>query len=416
MTSRETPNASGYPDFLLVLRAFAGMTVVAIHVYGSMIATPAQNESLWTLGPVSLTWLLSGAGQFGVFVFFTLSGYLMGKGFAKRRYALDAAGALRFYWSRILRIYPVLIFYMIVMITLGRMNAPTGTATFAILGQMLLMQWHPAFGDSFPWFKHLWSIMTEFQFYLTVPFFAFAFARLVRGRRAALLTLGALALAGFVARASVWHAIAPATAPWPLVGAQWDSRIQQPLVMNLDLFLGGMLLNALVVPKATSLVRGRVYGFFGLLLAAYVPAAWVTHYALFTPLGFARDLWALALPTASLAFAAWAIVAAEHLNAGVLPAGERPHALGLVRACAHLGTLTYGIYVWHLPFIALPIPFSRPFPPLPNLVVTMLLTYGLATLMAQVTHDGVEVPFARLKRLPTLFVRGRRGYERVSSA
>ncbi len=391
-----------YSDFLLVLRAFAGFVVVVIHVYGGLVTSAALNESLLRAGPIGLTWLLSGAGQAGVYVFFTLSGYLMGKGFALGRYPRSAGGAAAFYWARFLRIYPLFAFYLLVMITLGRMNAPTGEQTFAILGQMLAMQWNDDWGQWFPWFEHLWSIATEVQFYVLVPLFALAFARLGSSRRAAAALLTAVVAGGFVLRAVTWSHLGAGDAPWPAVGDRWNRTMQQPLALNLDLFLSGMLLCPLIGRRRIVVRRRLVYGFFAALAAFYGVAAFVTHYALFTPIPVVRDLWAVGLPTASLLFTLGMIVFGEALNHGrverdAFRAHERDRRV--VRLCAHLGTLTYGIYVWHLPFIALPIPFSRPFGPLANLVLAIALTYGLAALMAQVTYRGIELPAESLKRL-----------------
>jgi len=298
-----------------------------------------------------------------------------------------------------LRIYPLFAFYLVVMITLGRMNAPSGGQTFAILARMLAMQWNDEWGRWFPWFEHLWSIATEVRFYLLVPLLAVVIARFAPSRRTAALLLLAVIGAGCAARAIVWSHLGAGDAPWPVVGERWNRELQQPLVMNLDVFVSGMLLSSILERRQRVLRHRLVYAFFAALLAFYGVAAFVTHYALFTPIAFVRDLWAVGLPTASLLFALAMIALGETLNHAIVPAGAAPPGRPLVRAFAHLGTLTYGIYVWHLPFIALPIPFSRPFGPLPNLLLAIALTYGLATLMAQVTYRGIELPAEGLKRL-----------------
>ena len=43
----------------------------------------------------------------GVWMFFTLSGYLMGKGFVTGRHSVDREGLKKFYRNRVLRILPI---------------------------------------------------------------------------------------------------------------------------------------------------------------------------------------------------------------------------------------------------------------------------------------------------------------------
>ena len=60
------------PDFLLIIRAFAGFIVVVFHVYGGGIVNGATQATLIEFGGVSFSWILSGAGQAGVYLFLVL--------------------------------------------------------------------------------------------------------------------------------------------------------------------------------------------------------------------------------------------------------------------------------------------------------------------------------------------------------
>jgi peptidoglycan/LPS O-acetylase OafA/YrhL len=102
-------------DYLMVMRLFACGLVVLVH---SWLLVPqairdddVRSRSFLTLFGFSAKWLLRGNGQIGVCMFFTLSGYLMGKAFYSRRYLLDAKGISAFLWNRYVRITPL---YLIV--------------------------------------------------------------------------------------------------------------------------------------------------------------------------------------------------------------------------------------------------------------------------------------------------------------
>jgi hypothetical protein len=96
-------------DPLLVLRAVACMNVFLGHwfliAFGP--AAPASNAVDY-----ALRMLLSLSPWCGVWMFFTLSGYLITKGFVTGRHSVSKRGLAHFYRNRILRIFPV---YFLVM-------------------------------------------------------------------------------------------------------------------------------------------------------------------------------------------------------------------------------------------------------------------------------------------------------------
>jgi hypothetical protein len=102
----------------------------------------------------------------GVWVFFTLSGYLMGKGFARGRYALNAAGARSFLRNRLLRIAPV--YYVgVFLVSVYLCPEIFRWRNWWMLIEMGLFDYR---GDlPLNPIRALWSVSTEMQFYMLVP-------------------------------------------------------------------------------------------------------------------------------------------------------------------------------------------------------------------------------------------------------
>ncbi len=106
-------------DPLLGLRALACLNVFFGHwfmvVFGP--ATPANSHEEYALRTA-----LSFSPWCGVWMFFTLSGYLMGKGFVTGRHSIDREGLKKFYRNRVLRIFPI---YFISMFLVAVFVDPT---------------------------------------------------------------------------------------------------------------------------------------------------------------------------------------------------------------------------------------------------------------------------------------------------
>ena len=77
--------------------------VVLVHVW---MVLPSLNGVLM-IGGYDMSWLLRSHGGAGVWMFFVLSGYLMGKAFASNRYPVTWQGVLAFLQNRAVRIVPL---------------------------------------------------------------------------------------------------------------------------------------------------------------------------------------------------------------------------------------------------------------------------------------------------------------------
>lgn len=149
-------------DSLMGLRALAAVMVLLGHYFALVFALPKPQAGLqWILYS-----LMEGCPYAGVWVFFTLSGYLMGKGF-RSRYQLTEEGIFAFYRNRMLRILPL---YVGALFLVGLFTSP---------GLFLPRNWWQWIevclfdyrGDlPLPPIGALWSVSTEVQFYCLPPF------------------------------------------------------------------------------------------------------------------------------------------------------------------------------------------------------------------------------------------------------
>jgi len=301
------------------------------------------------------------AGGFGVFVFFSLSGYLLFRPFVRAGWGEGRDLSLRQYAiNRAVRILPL--YYTVYLVyVLVRQHG----GTFHVWWRFLLV---------FPNYDTqtlrlvdggMWSIVVEVEFYLLLPLLAWGLAKLCGrslGRAAALLF--AVGVGTLVLRlVTVTLADAPSR-PW-----------QHSLPATFVFFVPGMLLAMLqhgLRDRAPDQWRG--------LLArsdAWIGAAVV----LFLVVAYRYNLEALLLVGSFLL-----------LGGAVLPL--RPGLLNRVldwRPLAVLGTASYSLYLWHGPIV---LGLSNHLHFWPLLLVSLVICIPLALVSFRV----IETPFLRLRR------------------
>jgi peptidoglycan/LPS O-acetylase OafA/YrhL len=120
-------------------------------------------------------WILESPAWLGMVMFFTLSGYLMGKGFYTGKYDLSRPGVTLYLRNRFLRIVPLMVVVGLViaglLATIWRSQGEHLSPKVGV--RLLLFEFnsHPGPGAIGPF----WSLSTEWQYYLLVPA-AFAIA------------------------------------------------------------------------------------------------------------------------------------------------------------------------------------------------------------------------------------------------
>ena len=160
------------------LRGFAVLLVFCVHAAGNAAAVVAGldlgHESFLSLATWSqrlLFWLQR--SHHGVFLFFVLSGYLIGRMW----WPQPQSSYGRFAWRRTLRIYPAFLLSFVASLLFVRF---TGTVVVLdaprVLGNLLFLNGAPAAGVA-PFNIVTWSLFYEMTFYLVFPLLLLAAAR-----------------------------------------------------------------------------------------------------------------------------------------------------------------------------------------------------------------------------------------------
>ena len=252
----------------------------------------------------------------------------MGKGFFAGRYNTSIPSSFCFYWNRVLRIVPLYLFstLLIAALTLPELFHPSNWCNL-----VLLFPFFDLSGPQIP-IGALWSVGTEMEFYLMVPFLYVLFHEFFRQR--ALLSFILIILLGLLCRMAV-HRFLPSIL---IFGG--------PALGNMDLFLAGFSLNSLIhhFRGKIQLSKGVTWAF--LLLAIYYLAnAWFCREG--RMLSKEGPMWILQVifPSVSAVTVSTVILLME------LSPIKSDHLVtrGVVRATQWLGLLTYSIYIWHEP-------------------------------------------------------------------
>lgn len=315
------------------LRAMAATLVVAYHV--------ALAQGLTRTGVLAP---LASELKGGVAVFFVISGFLLYLPYAR---AIRDGAALpdwRHYTRRrVLRILP------------GYWFALTFLGVASLAGAVFTVGWWRYYGLAQIYSPATlagglgvaWSLCVEATFYLCLPFFARGMAAICRGRAPAgartsqLAVVGAIGLLALVLRGAVCHSL---VMPVPGPGVVLETALPGAL----DWFAIGIALAVIAATWETHPDRFGAVGWlssngalcWALAAACYTIGAWSQHGDLFLPLyGVATHI-ALGLASALLVLPAISqrtrTVPARFLTAPLL---------------AWMGTISYGIYLWHDPLL-----------------------------------------------------------------
>lgn len=283
----------------------------------------------------------------GVAIFFVISGVLLYRPFARAHLLGEARPRLVPYlWRRALRIYPAYWFAMTVVVyVLGVTQIPS-LKNF-LLDYSLLHIYSPHQPDVFAPLVQSWTLATEVAFYLLLPLWSVVMTRLVRGAPRRRVRTELVGLAVLIGISTAWKAFVLG------VGLS-DPRIGQLklwLPWWLDLFAVGMGIAVLSVaiqhldrPTPRWLDRRRA-----------PMACWIGALGTFWWVAAGAGLGHItaAIPHSRLwgqhyLYAATAILL-------VLPAvfgrqdraANRIHWFLQTRVMLFLGSISYGIYLWH---------------------------------------------------------------------
>jgi peptidoglycan/LPS O-acetylase OafA/YrhL len=314
------------------VRAFAAFAVVCTHV-GFISGRSLQSD---VLGPV-----LS-RGDFGVAVFFVLSGFLLYRPFALHVLAGAPAPRLgRFLWRRVVRIGPALVLFVLITLTFITQYRVRGSD---YLHYLLLIQTYDHH-DYDPNLAQLWTLAIELSFYLLLPVLGWLCARAARDlRRAVLAQLGML----------IVLAILPVCFNVYQLHFLPASQALLWLPAYTDWFAIGMALAALSSLPRDAMVLVRLRCALGDWAAA-AGTCWLVAAVLYLlttlPLGNPRTLapalfwqWTAqhALYGAAAFFLVLPLVLADHPQLDRVLGG---------RIARFGGNISYSVYLWHVPLM-----------------------------------------------------------------
>jgi peptidoglycan/LPS O-acetylase OafA/YrhL len=298
-----------------VLRAVAILLVIGAHI---SIVEPAGIVG-------SLAWIWRTWGGYGVMLFFTLSGYLVGGLLISEMRRHGSIDIKRFLVRRSLKIFPAYFLFLAYLLTMPTLKAtvPLSTLLSDYWANFLFLQNYvgsPA--------GHTWSLAVEEHFYLTLPLLLLAFIR--------------FGLMGW---------IGPLCMLAPLAGTavrMISAAMGDPNVHNFPEGLGG---------GATHLwIDGLLVGVGVRALAEFFPDRFAGLRPWRWPLLMAGPIMiatvALPMPTFMgvplIRILPISAIAATAILIGVLHmrmAGWAPSAV------AWIGKYSYGIYLWHVTII-----------------------------------------------------------------
>lgn len=354
----------------------------------------------------------------GVAVFFVLSGFLIFRPFAAALVAGSARQpALSFLWRRVLRIVPAYWLALSVLWAAGNFHLGSDWWRYYLLVQPFSR--YTAIGGIVP----AWSLSTEMSFYLLVPVLAGLIGvALARLRFASTEGGRALAVAGAVALTGLIGPLSRATArSW--AGDEVGLAFQW-LPTNLDLFAAGMVLAVISVWLAGGADRGRrLHTMSGPAWAWWAAAAAVFLVYAYRVGGVALDVgytgwyW----QRRQFVFVAFSVLLLVPAVFGDQERG-RLRRVWSWRPVVWVGSVSYGLYLWHLGLLErlvdsppgqtpgwngiLPYRFGSADP-----VVVAVVTFAAGLAAAALSWYLLERPLQRFKGM--LDSVARRGRERA---
>lgn len=363
------------------LRALAALGVLVFHAAGLTEVTTGPDA-----GAGAGAWL--NHLSVGVSVFFVLSGFLLFRPMVEAHLrGVPGPPVVPYLVRRAVRIYPAYWVALAASVWLLDLNIGDGWAQFRFFA-LLQIYWGDTVLGGLP---QAWTLCTEVSFYLFLPVWAAAMARVggsvERRARLHLVGLGVLYAIGLVVRArlrSGGHDLGYTTLP-----------------ANIDLFAIGM---ALAVASASSAVRRRAPGAIGRTLGGAPGAAWLAAACCYGAVVALRLPYGFDPPTVVqevLRQVLFGLIAGLVVGPGVFG----PQDDGWIRQALRwrpvvaLGVVSYGLYLWHLTVQEW---LVRPGRPLAGASLAELVLWStpVAVALAAASWFGIERPLLRAVRQP----------------
>lgn len=351
------------------LRGWAILLVVVFHYDGILFT--GSSETL--PADASFLWRLVNAGNTGVTLFFVLSGFLLTQPFILALSVGERLNIRSFYLARFLRIVPL--YYVAVLFAW----LVSGNTSSALQAALFIPVGFSIFPYSVPW----WSLSTEVQFYLLLPWVMLA----LNWRFSRWLMVGVLL---FWLLLHCIYLVAP-----EMLGAANKRFLALSIFGRGTAFLfGGLAAWLYLSPLYVRIARRKVFvrilslGLFGTLLVLLQWYGLQGQVAVFKAFAFYHDfeafLWSAVL-LCSLQLGGWV------------------KTLFINPLMSHFGRISYSLYLVHVPIqFYLLYPLKTDAPQF-DVWTTILGGFLLPWLAAVLCYRLIELPCLKLKaHLPVL--------------
>jgi peptidoglycan/LPS O-acetylase OafA/YrhL len=347
-----------YRPELDVLRFVAFLMVYLYHTIPDDSRSPH-----WVLA-------LSNATGFGVQVFFVLSAYLITELLTREKRTTGRLNAKAFYARRILRIWPLYFFALGAGFLYSRLHPTSAFSVHALIAYVLLVgNWYTTrHGYLISAIVPLWSVNVEEQFYLVWPM-------LVR-----YLTRRALAVVCCVGWAGSQIAVICLCAHH----AMFDPAIWPNSLVHLQYFALGAGASLSLNGSAPK-IRGSLRG---LMIVCAFFLLFASDFVLNSDGAFGFTSVAHTYPEMLLVGAAVTLILMGFLNWAVFNGW---------RGIRYLGKISYGLYVYHLPCLAVLWKLVSRFPKYNSPFAVFALGLPFTIGVAAISYRYFESPFLRMK-------------------
>lgn len=382
MTPRRVSSLDG-------VRALAALGVVVYHCAEGSGFSRADHGNVDFFVAV-----LRNVGNFGVAVFFVLSGYLLFREFVRKILFEGSRTPLPHYFERrFLRIYPAYWVALIGLVVVAGAPSVLGNE----LGLLTLTERH--FSSAlFPGLPVAWTLYIEVAFYVFLPIFAGALWLVCRRRdEKTRLILVITSLACLVVAAHVWIGVVI-----PLVADDLAFRLEMNLPTYLGWFAAGMALSVASVwsgadrslPRMIKQLADRPGVCWGVATFAYLTVVLVD-----TNFRFAARL----PEESALMFQSKMFLQGIAALFFVLPMalGGRPSRLRSMSANRHLawiGVVSYGVYLWHQTIIKQVGKWLTLQPTFGGFLILLVIVMPSAILVGWISFRLIEKPALSLAR------------------